>query len=164
MTNCLHSQPNWGEFLLSSPKSWWFKCPIDDLSNAVGPRLLNVFCNILIFICACTTSLSWKILGHVTADNYTTFRAHVCAHYVTSVMSDSLRPHGLQPARLFCPWNSPGKNSGVDCYGLQGIFSTQEWNLSLLHLLYWQAGSLALVPLGSLHDLGNTDFSTPLWL
>ena len=26
--------------------------------------------------------------------------------------------HGLQPARLFCPWNSPGKNIGVDCYYL----------------------------------------------
>ena len=94
MTNCLHSQPNWGEFLLSSPKSWWFKCPIDDLSNAMGPRLLNVFCNILIFICACATSLSWKILGHATADNYTTFHAHVCAHYVTLVMSDSLWSYG----------------------------------------------------------------------
>ena len=33
-----------------------------------------------------------------------------------SVMSDSLRPHGLQPARLFCPWDSPGKNTGVDCH------------------------------------------------
>ena len=30
-----------------------------------------------------------------------------------SVVSDSLRPHGLQPARLLCSWNSPGKNSGV---------------------------------------------------
>ena len=30
-----------------------------------------------------------------------------------SVMSYSLWPHG--PARLFCPWNSPGKNTGVGC-------------------------------------------------
>ena len=32
-----------------------------------------------------------------------------------SVMSDSLRPHGLQPTRLLRPWNFPGKNywSGV---------------------------------------------------
>ena len=28
-------------------------------------------------------------------------------------MSDSLWPHGLKPARLFCPWNSPGKNTVV---------------------------------------------------
>ena len=30
-----------------------------------------------------------------------------------SVVSDSLRPYELQPARLLCPWNSPGKNIGV---------------------------------------------------
>ena len=30
-----------------------------------------------------------------------------------SVASHSLRPHGLQPARLLCPWDSPGKNTGV---------------------------------------------------
>ena len=28
----------------------------------------------------------------------------------------SLWPHGLQPARLLCPWGSPGKNAGVGCY------------------------------------------------
>ena len=26
-------------------------------------------------------------------------------------MSDSMRPHGLHPARPLCPWNSPGKNT-----------------------------------------------------
>ena len=35
-----------------------------------------------------------------------------------SVVSDSLWPHGLQPTRLLCPWNSPGKNSGVGCHFL----------------------------------------------
>ena len=29
-----------------------------------------------------------------------------------------LRPHGLQPARLFCPWGSPGKSTGVGCHFL----------------------------------------------
>ena len=32
---------------------------------------------------------------------------------VASVMSDSLQPSGLQPARLFCPWDSPDKDFGV---------------------------------------------------
>ena len=36
--------------------------------------------------------------------------------------------------RLLCPWNFPGKNTGVSCYFLlQGIFSTQGSNLGLLH-------------------------------
>ena len=30
-----------------------------------------------------------------------------------SVVSDSLQSHGLQPTRLPCPWDSPGKNTGV---------------------------------------------------
>ena len=41
---------------------------------------------------------------------------------VCSVMSASLWPHELQPARLLCPWDSPSKNIGVCCYfHLQGI-------------------------------------------
>ena len=38
-------------------------------------------------------------------------------------MSDSLWPHGLEPARLLCPWDSPGENTGVGCHALlQGLF------------------------------------------
>ena len=32
-----------------------------------------------------------------------------------SVMSDSQRPHGLQPTRLLRPWNFPGKSTGLGC-------------------------------------------------
>ena len=35
-----------------------------------------------------------------------------------SVMSDSVRPHRQQPTRLLCPWDSPGKNTGVGCHFL----------------------------------------------
>ena len=64
-----------------------------------------------------------------------------------SVMSDSMWPHGLQPPRLLCPWDSPGKNTGVGCHViLQGIFVTPASNL---HLLHWQADSLPLSHLGS---------------
>ena len=35
-----------------------------------------------------------------------------------SVMSDSSRPHGLQPTRLLCLWDFPGKSTGVGCYCL----------------------------------------------
>ena len=51
-----------------------------------------------------------------------------------SFVFDSLQPHGLQPTRLFYPWDSPGKNSGVGSYSLlQGIFLTQGSNTDLLH-------------------------------
>ena len=43
-----------------------------------------------------------------------------------SVVSNSLRPHGLLPTRLFRPWDFPGKNTGVGCrFPLQGIFPIQ---------------------------------------
>ena len=59
-----------------------------------------------------------------------------------SVVSDPLQPHGLQPARLLCQWDFPGKNTGVGChFFLQGIFLTQGSNPHLLCLLHWQAGS-----------------------
>ena len=52
-------------------------------------------------------------------------------------------------SRLLYPWDSPGKNTGVGCHALlQGIVPTQESNLLLLGLLYWQVGSLPLVPPG----------------
>ena len=33
-------------------------------------------------------------------------------------MSDSVRPHSRQPNRLLCPWDSPGKSTGVGCHFL----------------------------------------------
>ena len=70
----------------------------------------------------------------------------IYAWEVTSVVSDSLSPYGLQPARLLCYWDSPGKNTGVGCHALQGIFQAQALNLHLFSLLSWQADSLPLVP------------------
>ena len=38
--------------------------------------------------------------------------------HLGSAVSDSLQPHGLQPAKFLCPWDSPGKNTGVGCHAL----------------------------------------------
>ena len=47
-------------------------------------------------------------------------------------MSNSLWPHGLDPTRLLCPWDSPGKNTGVGSHFLlQGIFLSQGLNPGL---------------------------------
>ena len=46
-----------------------------------------------------------------------------------SVVSDSSRPHGLQPTRLLHPWDFPGKSPGVGC-----------------HCLLWKDGRLGLIP------------------
>ena len=45
-----------------------------------------------------------------------------------------LQPHGQQPARLLCPWDFPGKNTGAGSHFLpKQIFLTQGPNLGLLH-------------------------------
>ena len=73
-----------------------------------------------------------------------------CAQSLScSVVSNSLQTQGLLPSRLLCPWDFPGKNTGVGCHFLpQGIFLTQGLNPPLLHLLHWQADSLPLEPPG----------------
>ena len=42
--------------------------------------------------------------------------------------------HDPMTARPLCPWDSPGKNTGVGCHALlQGSFLAQESNQGLLH-------------------------------
>ena len=74
---------------------------------------------------------------------------YMCVHAckVTSVLSDSVWPYGLQPARLLCPRDPSGSKTGVGCHvTLQGIFLTQGSNPCLSCLLHWQAVSLPLAP------------------
>ena len=73
------------------------------------------------------------------------FQQRVALLLSRPVMSDSLQPHGLQPARLLCPKDFLGKSTGVGCHFLlQGIFPTQgsiPWLLWPLHcrwiLYHW---------------------------
>ena len=86
-----------------------------------------------------------------------------------------------QSARLLCPCDSPGKNTGMGCHAfLQGIFPTQGSNPSLLHLLHCREilyclshqGSTPPPPLGltlTEEDAERTgrfalSFSLPWWL
>ena len=93
--------------------------------------------------------------GDAGAGRYWTGKAHSLDACCASSLARSLhlcltlRAHGLKPARLLCPWDSPGKNTGVGCHALlQGIFPTQGSSPHLLRLLHWQVSSLALAPLG----------------
>ena len=54
--------------------------------------------------------------------------------------------------QFLCPWDSPGKNTGMGCHFLlQGIFPTQGSEPCLFYLQHWQAGSLPLAPPGPLN-------------
>ena len=53
-----------------------------------------------------------------------------------SVVSSSVRPHRRQPTRLPRPWDSPGKNTGVDCHFLlQCMKVKSESEVSRIRLL-----------------------------
>ena len=62
--------------------------------------------HVVIFIASVEPSISSYILQCVSC----------------SIVSDSLRPRGLQPARRLCPWDSPGNNTGVGCHSLLHIY------------------------------------------
>ena len=69
-----------------------------------------------------------------------------------SVSSDSFQPCGMYAARLLCPWDFLGKNTGMGCHFLlQGIFLTQgifrigRW--ILYHCASWEARATCRCPL-----------------
>ena len=61
------------------------------------PQFKSISSLVLSFLCDPTLTSIHAVLGH-------------------SVMSDTLRPHG--PAGFLCPWDSPGKSTGVGCHFL----------------------------------------------
>ena len=68
-------------------------------------------------------------------------------------MSNSVRPHGQQPTRLPCPWDSPGKNTGVGCHFLlQGIKVKSEREVAQLCLTLRDPMDCSL-PVSSVHGI-----------
>ena len=74
---------------------------------------------------------SHEIKGCLLPERKAMTNLAACCCQVASVVSNSVRPHGLQPTRLLRPWDSPGKNTGVGCHFLlQGNIPTQGLNPS----------------------------------
>ena len=92
-------------FLGSEVQQWirWIIPPLIELlySNSSGPW----------------TQPSYKTVWERITTNVNNEIPMLCS-VSQSVTSDSLWPHELQPSRLLCPWDSPGKNTGVGCRGL----------------------------------------------
>ena len=64
-------------------------------------------------------------------------------------MSSSLWPHGLQPTKLLCPWNSPGNNTGVGSHSLlqgssQPRDQTQVSCIAGIFLILWATREVLL--------------------
>ena len=69
-----------------------------------------------------------------------------------SVMSNFMWPHGLWPTRLFCPWDFPGKNIGVDCHFLLQEIFLEDQEMSKSEQRTFQAeGKACFKILGQAH-------------
>ena len=103
--------------------------------NQLTPDHEGWFCSCPILLCSAISHWwlkLWWVHPHLRNCNLSSNRKVKVKG--CSVVSNSLRPHGLQPIRILCPWNSPGKNTGVGCHFLfQGIFWTSGSNPCLLH-------------------------------
>ena len=95
-----------------------------------------------------------------------------------SVVSNSSRPHGLQPTRLLHPWDFPGKSTRVGCYrllhrGLQGRLKKHPncpvlsihctWHTAELQETLLSSPSPAALPLRVLRTL-NKFFPVASWV
>ena len=68
-------------------------------------------------------------------------------------MSDSLRSHGLQPTRLLCPWDFPGKSTGVGCHCLLRALSLNKYKSKYLEessIKLWKSGQTCLARYGEI--------------
>ena len=63
-------------------------------------------------------------------------------------MSNSVQPHRRQPTRLPCPWDSPGKNTGVDCHSLLQCVKVKSLSRIRLLATPWTASNQAPPSMG----------------
>ena len=77
-------------------------------------------------------TLAWAEVLHMEV-----LTSHACS--LAQKCPTLCNPTDFATRRLLCPWDYPGKNTGVGCYFLlQGIFLIQGLNLHLPCLLHWQ--------------------------
>ena len=100
-----------------------------------------------------TTTSTWKKRRCTSTDAsikklWKAYVMEYCScYFVAKLYVILLRPQGLQLTRILCPWDFPGKNTGVCCHFLlQGIFLTQKLKSWFLH---WQADYLPLTHQGN---------------
>ena len=98
------------------------------------PLLYSKFPHALGFIA--DFSLCWiGLAGYLSTNTNHTVLCLKCVCVLDTQSCPTLcDPMDLQPTRLLCPRDSPGKNTGVGCHVLlQGVFLTQGSSPSLLH-------------------------------
>ena len=115
---------------------------------------INLLCNLLlllshfsrVWLCA-TQSLGFSRQEHWSGLSFPSpMHKSEKWKWSCSVISDSLRPHGLQPTRLLHPWDIPGKSTGVGCHCLFQLCSLGPVNFSGPQFLLHNTGKIKQVP------------------
>ena len=131
----MHTPMNWDK--PCSFHSWWLYSALSFRGLALFSPMIWVDSNF---------SFPSIALGHKPninqrkrVVNFSLSESPTCSHSVTSVVFNSLRPHGLSSTRLLRPWDFPGKDTGVGCHFLlHRIFPTQGSNV-------WEQAGLTFI-------------------
>ena len=123
----------------SSPSWWCMPCSVKmDAREKDSERWLDMWCLLLTF--PELFRLGWLISSVFltrTSLPKTTHENRYYGAWPGWEVSVRVLPltRGLWPPRLLCPWDFPGKSTGMSGHFLlQGIFPTQRLNPSLLHV------------------------------
>ena len=109
-------------FIFSPPINHFFLSCIlmlilhTDLNQKVhlnSPSLRSLFKHFWNIFCVLIVRMVGAV-GKCGSSNPFCFPPAVAAKSLQSCLT--VRPHGRQPTRLLCPWDSPGKNTGVACH------------------------------------------------
>ena len=121
---------------------WYYKISRDFFQTVVTLKIWNniseLFVLCYINICWFLTlnrslKQSWSCITMLSVIWKTLVPCIICCCSVDKSCPTLLRPHGLQPVKLLCLRDFPGKNTGMGCHFLlQGIFLTQGSNPCLL--------------------------------
>ena len=162
----------WGlKGILQVEKKWKYKmgreCNKWKGSNMVFPKNLSH-----LWSCCCSVAqLSQTFCNPMNRStpvfpvlHHLPWFAQIHVHWVGEVMSNSSRPHGLQPTSLLHPWDFPDKHTGVGCHFLlERILPFQGLNahhLCLLYCLGWVHSTEILFKISPKHFNENY---TSLW-
>ena len=98
--------------------SAWLRNVTPPICTENEPGILFMFFMLVTHICSIVDLHSHKDTNPKTIWEHSNLGKGRCCCLVVKFCRTLLWPHGLQPTRLLCPWDFPGKNTGMSCHFL----------------------------------------------
>ena len=112
-----------------SRQDYWSGLPFPSPGDLPDPGIPH--CRQMLYLLSHQGSPSWVGMCLIQ-NNWLLFTGCCCCCQVASVVSNSSRPHGLQPTRLLRPRDSPGKSTWVGCHWGAYIVMSLLFNISAI--------------------------------